>query len=343
MRLATLLEVGRVDRLRALSFVARVSVPYYRACFLVGAASSRALLALASAPRTLAEIADVLEVPEAERARLAAWLDVGVRLGDLGRDGERYRLASRLAALLGDPANDDVLALLEEALTLHRALLVETPARLRARRPFTLADQDGAVIARSSRVLEPFVREAIERVVPRERPVRLLEIGCGTGTHIRHAAEWSPALTAVGLELQPEVASLARENVERWGLSGRVCVEQGDIRAREPDPTFDVVTLHNNIYYFPVEERVALLRRVSGSLAPGGTLLLTTGCRGGSPAMEVLSLWGAVTEGCGPLPTAEQMLRDLGAAGLVDARASSLLGPLDSYFAFTATSAGARP
>lgn len=336
MRLATLLEVGRIDRLRVLSFVARVSVPYYRACFLVGAASSGVLRVLADGPRTLDELGEVLEVPAAERPRLRAWLAVGERLGEVEAPGGRYALGSLLARALAERANDDALALLEEALTLHRALLVETPARLRAGRLFTLADQDGAVVARSSRVLEPFVRAAIERVLPRDRPLRLLEIGCGSGTYIRHAAELNPRLRAVGLELQPEVAALARENLRGWGLGDRARVEVGDVRSREPDGGHDVATLHNNIYYFPVAERVSLLRHVRGFLAPGGRLLLTTGCRGGSPAMEVLSLWGAATEGCGPLPSREQMLADLREAGFSDVRAASLLGPLDSFHSFTA-------
>ena len=39
---------------------------------------------------------------------------------------------------------------------------------------------------------------------------------------------------------------------------------------RAAEPAFDLATLHNNIYYFPVAERVSLLRHVRGFLRPGG-------------------------------------------------------------------------
>jgi len=45
--------------------------------------------------------------------------------------------------------------------------------------------------------------------------------------YIRPAAARNPELTAVGLELRPGVAAMARDNL---------------------------ATLHNNIYYFPVDE-----------------------------------------------------------------------------------------
>lgn len=336
MRLSSFLPLLSGDRLRALAFVLRVSGPLHRASFVLGAATSGVLGALAAGPRTLAELAAEIGAPLGDEARLAAWLSVGVRLGELSEDAGRYALRGRAGRALAAAAQDDVLALLEEGLTLHRALLVETPRRLREGRPFTLADQDGRVIARSSRVLEPLVRAAIDEVVPREGLVRLLEIGCGSGVYVRHAAERCPGLRALALELQPEVAAEARASLEAAGLGARVTVEAGDVRARTPAPEHDLATLHNNIYYFPVLERVALLRHVRGFLAPGGSLLLTTGCRGGSAAMEVLSLWGAVTEGCGPLPTPDELVGQLRDAGFVDVVPRPLLGPLESYYAFVA-------
>ena len=47
-----------------------------------------------------------------------------------------------------------------------------------------------------------------------------------------------------------------------WGLEGRVKVEDGDFRAKATGELFDIGTLYNNIYYFPVEERVALFERI---------------------------------------------------------------------------------
>lgn len=240
-------------------------------------------------------------------------------------------LGSSLARALAREEHDDLLAFVEEALTLHHALLLETPTRLREGRGFTMADQDGTVVARSSRILEPLLCEVLDRTLPPGG--RLLEIGCGSGVYLRYALERRPGLTARGLELQAPVAALARDLLDRAGLADRAEVREGDVREQPLEPEFDLATLHNNIYYFPVEERVALLRHVRGALKPGGSLLLTTGCQEGSAAMSILSLWGAVTEGCGRLPGIRELEGQMQEAGFEDVRSESLL-PGEAFCAF---------
>ena len=197
--------------------------------------------------------------------------------------------------------------LLQEAAGLHYKLIAEALDKLRNGDLFNLEDQDGEIIARSSRILEAFQTEAIDRTFPSSEPASLLEIGCGSGFYIKHAAE-NPSLTALGLEMQPNVADAARRNIAKWGLTERVRIETGDIRERVPDERYDIVTLYNNIYYFPVEDRVSLLRHVKGFMNSGGFLLLTTCCQRGSLGVEVLNLWGAATATCGRLPKRDEIV-----------------------------------
>src|SRR4030095_707474 len=112
----------------------------------------------------------------------------------------------------------------------------------------------------------------------------------------------------------------ARRNLRAWGLESRATVEAGDVRRRAEDPAFDLATLHNNIYYFPVAERVSPLRPVRRSPPRGARLLVTTGCQGGSPVMELLNLWAASTAGCGPLPAADELGAQMKEAGVAEAR-----------------------
>src|SRR5690606_2208258 len=113
--------------------------------------------------------------------------------------------------------------------------------------------------------------EAIKRYLPLSKPCKLLEIGCGSGIYLRHAAEHNPLLTAVGLELQEDVAQAARKNLDDWGIPNHVVIEVGDVRTTPVDPVFDAATLHNNIYYFAVDERIQILDRIRGFLEPDGT------------------------------------------------------------------------
>ncbi len=142
-------------------------------------------------------------------------------------------------------------------------------------------------------------------------------------------------MTAVGIELQEDVAQVAGKNIRAWGLESRVNVETGDIRAKSPEEQFDIATLYNNIYYFPVEERVDLLRHIGSFLKPGGFLLLTTCCQGGSLGSEALNLWGAATRGAGRLPAEDELVRQLRDAGYQTVKTKNLL-PGDRFVGFQA-------
>jgi SAM-dependent methyltransferase len=330
---AGLLRSGQVGLLLSLP---RLLPPYYRVCFLGTAAATGLLRRLAAGPAPLDRLAAELAGDPAGLDALEAWLDFGVSLGALRRGPAGYALRGRLARALADAVHDPAAALFEEVATLHHRWITEAPLRLREARPFSLDDLSSDLVARSSRSVEPFVREAVEEAVPVGGPVRLLEIGCGSAVHIRSAAERNPALTALGLDLAPDVVTLARENIRAWGLADRVQVEEADVRRRTPDGGFDLVTLHNNIYYFPVDQRPALLAHVRGFLRPGGRLLLTTACRGGSPTTEILNLWAALTAGCGRLPEREEMAAQLRGSGFAAVRARRLI-PGERFYAFQAT------
>ncbi len=146
---------------------------------------------------------------------------------------------------------------------------------------------------------------------------------------------WNPDLTALGLELQPEVANFANANLREWGIANRARVDAHDVRDKIAEATFDVVTFHNNIYSFPVAERVVLLRHAYALLKPGGALLLTTTCSGGGPAATALDIWSAGTAGCGRLPAPPELVGQIREARFLAARSRCLL-PSQSFHAFFA-------
>ena len=308
--------------------------PFYNLVYLVAAQENGLFELLRVGPVGFEELAAAYCRDGKAREALEAWLQLGTRLGLLKLGPNGFELKG-LAKKLAQPQNDSILALLEEVAGLHSKLILDTPGKLRKGELWALEDQDGEIIARSSRVMEAFQCEAIDRAFPSSGAVRLLEIGCGSGIYIKFAADKNPSLSALGLELQENVAVVARRNIEGWGLQDRVRIETGDIRGKAPDELFDIVTLYNNIYYFPVEERVSLLRHIREFIRPGGFLLITTCCQGGSLGIEVLNLWGAATANCGRLPTAEELVSQLQQAGFKRVQAARLI-PGEAFFAFKA-------
>ena len=101
---------------------------------------------------------------------------------------------------------------------------------------------------------------------------------------------------------------------------------------------FDLVTLHQNIYYFPVHERENLFHHIKEYLKPGGQVLLTSVCQGGGPGIQGLNIQVSTTEGFNPLPDPDQLCQQLKAAGFVDVKAWRFV-PFESLWAFNAAKA----
>ena len=329
LRSAFTLAGGR--RLALLWRVSGLLQPYYRIMFVASAVSSGLCALLRGGPQPFERIAIELAPDPAARDGLRAWLELGVALGELDKGPGGYGLEGALSRELAHASNDDVAALLEEVACFHQRLVLETPARLKRGELWAADDHDACLIARSSRILEPFLFAALDSALPVSGELRLLDLGCGAGTYLRRAAARNPRLRAVGIERSPAVAAAARAAVERGGLSDRVTIETGDLRQREGGGGFDFAMLLNVIYYFPVRERPDVVAKVASFLRPGGRLLLASSCRGGSEGMRVLDIWCSSTEGSGPLPAREQLTSLLAEAGLGDIEVKRAI-PGEQYY-----------
>jgi len=67
-----------------------------------------------------------------------------------------------------------------------------------------------------------------------EGMARVLDLGCGVGTAALCLARRFPAVVVTGLELQPALTGLARENVRLNSLEGRVTIHEGDLLRPPP-------------------------------------------------------------------------------------------------------------
>lgn len=334
MSIKPVLKLMRNNQLSALTGSNALLKPFYQLNYLVAAKECGLFELLLDAPKTFEQLSEIYCTDDKAREALEAWLGLGVQLAFLRLGTTGYTLQG-LAKKLALPKNDAALALLQEVAGLHSKLIAQTVGKLRKGELWNLEDQDGEIVARSSRIMEAFQTEAIDRFFPASGVASLLEIGCGSGIYIKYAANRNPSLAAVGLELQPNVADVARRNISEWGLQERVRIEVGDIRLKAPDERFNIVTLYNNIYYFPVESRVALLQHIRQFIKPGGFLLLITCCQGGSLGVEVLNLWGAATSTAGRLPSKDELIRQLHDAGFQDVQTIRMF-PGEALFAFKA-------
>ena len=101
----------------------------------------------------------------------------------------------------------------------------------------------------------------------------LLDLGGGSGAYSIVAAQAHPQLRAVVFDLPP-VAEVAREFIERAGLSDRVSAQPGDF-TRDALPTdADVIVMASNLPQYSRDIIQRVVRRAFEALVPGGEMHL---------------------------------------------------------------------
>jgi SAM-dependent methyltransferase len=308
----------------------------YRVCFLARAGEIGLLEFLAGKDGDVGAITQALGVEPDRVQALEALLDLGVSIGELRAAKGRYGLKGYLATALAAKGEDSWRAMTSEVAGLHVPCLLAAPGReADAAKLSELTVALSSVIARSSRMLEPVLKVVTRALIPPRGRVDLLEVGCGSGVYVLAALQRNRVVSVTAVEREPDVAKGATEAIARAGFADRCTMVNADIRTLSFGPDFDLITLHNNIYYFPEGERLQLLVRLHSWLRPGGRLAVTTPCRGGGTFARFMMLWSTVTAGAGSLPDPAEFASLLRQAGFAGASAKRLI-PGESYTLFLA-------
>lgn len=302
------------------------------------AAFEAGLLRALREPRSRDELVGTLRVQRPEI--LDALLELGVSLGEIASSQGTFRLRGPRSRALADPRNDALAAMVQANVTYYNTAYRDLAHLMTGGASGDGPDGFGALVARVSRISEPYVTHHLRRLLKGRGPLRVLDVGCGSGLHLKVVLEAHPESEGVGLEADREVVGQASENLSRWGLGHRARVVHGNgaEAARAVDGPFDLVLLMSVIYYVPVAERVVFLRGLGSLLSPGGCLLVATSCRGAGidPFSANLNVATSSMEGLTPLPTPEEMEGHLREAGFATVDRTRLV-PGTTYFCFRAS------
>ena len=116
-------------------------------------------------------------------------------------------------------------------------------------------------------------RELICRKLALREDERVLDVGCGWGSFVIHAAQ-RHGVRAVGITLSPAQAELARERVAAAGLSERVEIRLADYRdLGAAGERYDAIASIGMVEHVGASQIDLYARQLAGLLEPGGRLL----------------------------------------------------------------------
>lgn len=127
-------------------------------------------------------------------------------------------------------------------------------------------------------LFDPSHRALIGRIrqLAVKTPLKMLDVGCGTGKFAAKVRAALPNVDVCGMDL---VSEMLRKGAPRWRIhQAHVFPVRGDSeRLPFGSGTFDIVTCANSFHHYPHQDRaVAEMRRV---LRPGGRLMIIDGYR----------------------------------------------------------------
>lgn len=118
--------------------------------------------------------------------------------------------------------------------------------------------------------------------------VRILELGCGTGTFGRRLLTEHDAITVVGVEILPDRLKKLQSLLDESGMSGRYQAVIGDILSPElfAPGSFDVVLAPSVLHHIEHLKQSTLPGNIHRWLRPGGYLLILDP-NGANPVLQL--------------------------------------------------------
>jgi len=318
MRIGTALRLARSGEVRARLAAVRDGQAAVRVAAVGAGLRTGVLDALREGPRTTTDLAS--RGGWSDEDLLGALLHVLSGMSLVHEAHGRWELGRRGRAVLDD---DVVRATYEGFSDYHVGLYAGIEQQLSGGAARRDVAEKGEVIARLSRAMDPFVLDALADEVRSRRPHRVLDVGCGSGSHLAHVLRLAPEASGVGIEADPAAATLARMTLTDSGVGSRGEVVLGDVREMLDESLgwFDLALLANVVYYLPLRERAPLLRGVAERLRPGGGLMVVTTALDDSLFSRHFDLLLRTQEGEMGLPAMDHLAAQLRSAGLVPGKA----------------------
>ncbi len=311
--------------------------PFIRWHFLY-AAYETGLSKILQTPLTKEEIIDKLRIKQPEF--IDPLLDLGVALGELSCKKGRYKAKGKSLRLFMSKDGDMYAAIIQANVTYYNSAYRSVASRLMGEKVDDIhLDEIGGIVARVGQMLEPFEHRFIKKLFKGKGPLKAMDVGCGSGIHMKMTLELNPEVSTIGIDMDANVVEQANNNFKLWGLSDRCRAVIDNITSLSENlaGSYDIITLYNMIYYFPNEERGNLLSTVRPMLFKNGKIALITTIQGHGKSFfpANLDLACRSIEGCYPVPELDELCEQLRDSGFKNIEKHRIV-PGDTLFGIVA-------
>ncbi|MBF0168423.1 MAG: peptide chain release factor N(5)-glutamine methyltransferase [Alphaproteobacteria bacterium] len=164
---------------------------------------------------------------------------------------------------------------------------------------------------------ETLIEAVLDFWPERDLPLRVLDLGTGTGCLLLALLSAYPQATGLGIDISPEAVALARRNAQNLGLAGRALFQEGnwgagieerfDLVLSNPPyiPTADIAGLEPEVAFFePLlaldggQDGLVAYRQIAADLSrllqPSGLAVLELGIGQDQPVSHLLQGQGLV-------------------------------------------------
>jgi len=242
---------------------------------------------------------------------LDALLEVGLAAKELEMKNGLYRIKGKRSKAITGINGDMLSAMIQANVTYYSDAYRNAARRIHGGELGDDLDKIGNLVARFSKIVEPIIKNFIAGIVQGRNPLRVLDVGCGSGVLLKSTYEANENAMGIGIDIDETVVRQAKENISKWGLSDRFEIRHGDIRqiSGEIAGSFDVVTLYNLLYYFDQEARLGLLNILREVLSPMGVLAVAMSfhSKGRDIGSANLNMVNSSLKGLTPLPALDDI------------------------------------
>ncbi len=201
----------------------------------------------------------------------------------LEHDGDGWRMAPHMDAILGDPDSPFYLG---RAATVHLLLggedYPDLADRIRRGRVVSYADHSDAFINEIADSLRSLPRIFVNVVLPRlpglaarlAAGARVLDLGCGAGWAIVELAKRFPESRVDGADIEPRSVELAADRITRQGLDDRCAARLLGPEGLTDVETYDVITTFLVVHEIEPDLKDDVIASAARALTPGGSLVI---------------------------------------------------------------------